>query len=152
MAARVNTVAFLGFQVLDVDVQVHISSGLPAFTKPGLPGVLCSERTPMSAFSHNWTSSGASEVRNRVYGKPPLNPLKSTQESCGSAATVRGAQESVRFRTPVPMCNPTGTKIGFSQLGFAGLRNGVSCRSNPGHPRSADYRRNAQPVSIHNLL
>ena len=33
VAARVNTVAFLGFQVLDVDVQVHISTGLPAFTK-----------------------------------------------------------------------------------------------------------------------
>ena len=37
MAARVNTVAFLGFQVLDVDVQVHISTGLPAFTVVGLP-------------------------------------------------------------------------------------------------------------------
>ena len=37
MAARVNSVAFLGFQVLDVDVQVHISTGLPAFTVVGLP-------------------------------------------------------------------------------------------------------------------
>ncbi|MCH7693653.1 MAG: YifB family Mg chelatase-like AAA ATPase [Proteobacteria bacterium] len=37
MAAHVNTVAFLGFQVLDVDVQVHISTGLPAFTVVGLP-------------------------------------------------------------------------------------------------------------------
>ncbi len=37
MAARVNSVAFLGFQVLDVDVQVHISAGLPAFTVVGLP-------------------------------------------------------------------------------------------------------------------
>ncbi len=37
MAARVNTVAFLGFQVLDVDVQVHISTGLPACTVVGLP-------------------------------------------------------------------------------------------------------------------
>ncbi len=33
MAARVTSVAFLGFQVLDVEVQVHISAGLPAFTK-----------------------------------------------------------------------------------------------------------------------
>ncbi len=37
MAARVNSVAFLGFQVLDVDVQVHMSTGLPAFTVVGLP-------------------------------------------------------------------------------------------------------------------
>ncbi|MCZ6466068.1 MAG: ATP-binding protein, partial [Alphaproteobacteria bacterium] len=37
MAARVNSVAFLGFQVLDVDVQVHMSAGLPAFTVVGLP-------------------------------------------------------------------------------------------------------------------
>ncbi|MFQ5618737.1 MAG: YifB family Mg chelatase-like AAA ATPase [Rhodospirillales bacterium] len=37
MASRVNTVAFLGFQVLDVDVQVHMSTGLPAFTVVGLP-------------------------------------------------------------------------------------------------------------------
>ncbi len=35
VAAHVNTVAFLGFQVLDVDVQVHISTGLPAFTMVG---------------------------------------------------------------------------------------------------------------------
>ncbi len=37
MAARVNTVTFLGFHVLDVDVQVHMSTGLPAFTVVGLP-------------------------------------------------------------------------------------------------------------------
>ncbi len=36
MAARVNTVAFLGFHVLDVDVQVHMFTGLPAFTIVGL--------------------------------------------------------------------------------------------------------------------
>ncbi len=37
MVARVNTVAFLGFEVLDVDVQVQMSSGLPAFHLVGLP-------------------------------------------------------------------------------------------------------------------
>lgn len=37
MVARVGTVAFQGIQVLDVDVQVQMSSGLPAFTIVGLP-------------------------------------------------------------------------------------------------------------------
>ena len=37
MVARVSTVAFQGIEVLDVDVQVQVSSGLPAFTVVGLP-------------------------------------------------------------------------------------------------------------------
>jgi len=37
MVARITTVAFQGFEVLDVDVQVQMSPGLPAFTVVGLP-------------------------------------------------------------------------------------------------------------------
>ena len=37
MLSRVNTVAFNGSEILDVDLQVQISSGLPAFTIVGLP-------------------------------------------------------------------------------------------------------------------
>ncbi len=37
MVARANTVAFRGIEVLDVDVQVQMASGLPAFTVVGLP-------------------------------------------------------------------------------------------------------------------
>jgi magnesium chelatase family protein len=37
MVARVSTVAFQGIEVVDVDVQVHIGAGLPAFTIVGLP-------------------------------------------------------------------------------------------------------------------
>ncbi len=37
MIARVNTVAFQGIDVVDVDVQVEMSAGLPAFTVVGLP-------------------------------------------------------------------------------------------------------------------
>ena len=37
MVARVNTVAFQGIDVLNVDVQVQMASGLPAFTVVGLP-------------------------------------------------------------------------------------------------------------------
>ena len=37
MVARVSTVAFQGIDVLDVDVQVQTTSGLPVFTVVGLP-------------------------------------------------------------------------------------------------------------------
>lgn len=37
MVARINTVAFQGIDVLDVDVQVQITQGLPAFAVVGLP-------------------------------------------------------------------------------------------------------------------
>ena len=37
MVAHVSTVAFQGIEVLDVDVQVQTSAGLPAFTIVGLP-------------------------------------------------------------------------------------------------------------------
>jgi len=37
MAARVQTVAFSGIEVLPVDAQVSINSGLPAFSVVGLP-------------------------------------------------------------------------------------------------------------------
>lgn len=37
MVARVNTVAFQGIDVVDVDVQVQIAPGLPAFSIVGLP-------------------------------------------------------------------------------------------------------------------
>lgn len=37
MVARIKTVAFRGIDVVDVDVQVQVSNGLPAFTIVGLP-------------------------------------------------------------------------------------------------------------------
>ena len=37
MVARINTVAFQGIEVVDVDVQVQVASGLPAFAVVGLP-------------------------------------------------------------------------------------------------------------------
>ena len=37
MTARVNSVAFQGIEVVDVDVQVQMGGGLPAFTVVGLP-------------------------------------------------------------------------------------------------------------------
>ena len=37
MVARVGTVAFLGIEVVEVDVQAQLAAGLPAFTVVGLP-------------------------------------------------------------------------------------------------------------------
>lgn len=37
MLARVNTVAFNGIEILDIELQVQISSGMPSFTIVGLP-------------------------------------------------------------------------------------------------------------------
>ena len=37
MVARVNTVAFQGVEVVDIDAQVQMASGMPAFTVVGLP-------------------------------------------------------------------------------------------------------------------
>lgn len=43
MVSRIHTLAFQGIDVLDVDVQVQTSSGLPAFTIVGLPDKAVSE-------------------------------------------------------------------------------------------------------------
>ena len=37
MVARVSTVAFQGIDVLDVDVQIQMTSGFPTFQIAGLP-------------------------------------------------------------------------------------------------------------------
>lgn len=37
MQARINTIAFSGMEVLDVDLQIQMTSGMPAFTIVGLP-------------------------------------------------------------------------------------------------------------------
>ncbi len=37
LVARVNTVAFQGIEVLDIDVQVQLSGGIVAFNVVGLP-------------------------------------------------------------------------------------------------------------------
>ena len=43
VAARINTVASQGVEVLEVDVQVQIASGVPAFTVVGLPDKVVAE-------------------------------------------------------------------------------------------------------------
>ena len=37
MVARIHTVAFSGIEVLPIEVQVQVSSGVPAFVLVGLP-------------------------------------------------------------------------------------------------------------------
>ncbi len=53
MVARIKTVAFSGIDVLDVDVQVQLASGLPAFSIVGLPDKAVSEaRERVRAATH----------------------------------------------------------------------------------------------------
>ncbi len=37
MVAHINTIAFQGIETIDIDVQVHIAGGIPAFNIVGLP-------------------------------------------------------------------------------------------------------------------
>ena len=48
----------------------------------------------MSANSHKRTSSGASEVQNRVYGKPPIPPYVRTRRLGGAEGRRIGAVTS----------------------------------------------------------
>jgi magnesium chelatase family protein len=43
MLSRINTCAFEGINVIDIDLQVHMSAGMPAFTIVGLPDKSISE-------------------------------------------------------------------------------------------------------------
>lgn len=50
MAAQVRTVAFHGIEVIEVETQVTIASGLPAFTIVGLPDKAVAEIARAGAF------------------------------------------------------------------------------------------------------
>ena len=58
MQARINTVAFQGLDVVDIDLQVQVTSGMPAFTIVGLPDKTIAEskervRAALSAININ---------------------------------------------------------------------------------------------------
>ena len=75
MQARINTIAFSGLEVLDVDLQVQISSGMPAFNIVGLPdkAVAESKERVRAAFS----AIGISFPSERVtVNLAPANLLK----------------------------------------------------------------------------
>ncbi len=66
-----------------------------------------------SARSHNRTSSGASEVQNRVYGKPPLKQPIRPQEYCGTGTGAKDVRKSGRFHT----LSSSSIQIGFTGEG-----------------------------------
>ena len=75
MQARINTIAFSGLEVLDVDLQVQISSGMPAFNIVGLPdkAVAESKERVRAAFS----AVGISFPTDRItVNLSPANLLK----------------------------------------------------------------------------
>ena len=64
MVAHVTTVAFQGIDAVPVDVQVHVASGLPAFTIVGLPDKAVAEsRERVQAALH---ASGLSMPARKV--------------------------------------------------------------------------------------
>jgi len=76
MVARVNTVAFHGIRVMDVDVQVQMAPGLPAFTVVGLPDKAVTEsRAPGCAVDYQSKISGPVFDRIDLHVEvPAVNP------------------------------------------------------------------------------
>ena len=64
MVARVNTVAFQGIDVVDVDVQVQMSPGLPAFAVVGLPDKAVAEAA--SGCARRWRALGLALPPKRI--------------------------------------------------------------------------------------
>ena len=50
MQASIKTVAFVGVSAIEIDVQIQIINGLPAFTIVGLPDKAVAESTNSSIF------------------------------------------------------------------------------------------------------
>ena len=75
MQARINTIAFSGLEVLDVDLQVQITSGMPAFNIVGLPdkAVAESKERVRAAFSAIGISFPAERITVNL---APANLLK----------------------------------------------------------------------------
>ncbi len=73
-----------------------------------------------SAYSHNRTSSGASEVQNRVYGKPPMKQLIRPQEYCGTGTGAKDVQKTVEAVEKVGGLNG-GFGSGFGSFLYASL-------------------------------
>ena len=77
--ARVRTVAFLGLDVAEVDVEVQLASGLPSFTIVGLPDKAVAEsrerargRTSVDGglrTSGRWTGNFRLRVKIRKNGR-----------------------------------------------------------------------------------
>lgn len=85
MTARVSTVAFQGIEVLDIDVQVQVqvAAGLPAFTIVGLP------------------NKAVGESRDRVRARPALRRSRSGCTICAKSR-ARGRPRG-RWKRRPPM-------------------------------------------------
>ena len=76
MVARVNTVAFQGIDVVDVDVQVQIASGLPAFSVVGLPDKAVGESRERVRGALNALGLALPPKRITVTWRPPASPRR----------------------------------------------------------------------------
>ncbi len=111
MVAHVSTVAFQGIEVRDVDVQVHMAPGLPAFTIVGLP------------------DKAVAESRERV--RAALGALGLSMPSRRITVNLAPAdlvKEGSHFDLPIALglletmgALPTGELAGYTALGELGL-------------------------------
>ncbi len=115
MQARINTIAFGGLEVLDVDLQVQISSGMPAFNIVGLPdkAVAESKERVRAAFS----AVGISFPTERItVNLAPANLLK--EGSHFDLAIATGILVCMKILSQEDVCD-------YIILGELGLDNSV---------------------------
>ena len=131
MVARVNTVAFHGIEVLDVDVQVQISGGIPAFNVVGLPDKAVAE--------------SRERVRAALHTMGLALPPKRITVNLSPADMVK---EGSHFDLPIAlgllavMGVLPGERLQRHRRGRRVVR---SCRSRPRHIRRRGRRRPGAP-------
>ena len=133
MLSRVNTVAFNGLEILDVGLQVQISSGLPAFTIVGLPDKAVAE--------------SRERVRAALQSLGLSLPAKRITLNLAPADLLK---EGSHFDLPVAFCLLAGMGvipqeeladyIAFRQRHPAGCRQSQPQRQRPNLPRCQRFR------------
>src|ERR1044071_5984039 len=97
MLARVRTVAFHGVEVIDVETQVSIASGLPAFTVVGLQDEAVAESRERVSHGAGGARSLAATARNRP---DQHRPRQQPRHLPGPGAT-RGGDDPVPLRLAI---------------------------------------------------
>ncbi len=116
MTARISTVAFAGIDVLDIDVQVQLAGGVPAFTIVGLPDKAVGE--------------SRERVRSALHALGLSLPAKRITVNLAPADVMK---EGSHFDLPIALALliamgvlPVEEMAGFYALGELGLDGGLA--------------------------
>ncbi len=116
MISRITTVAFSGIDVLDIDVQVQLSGGIPAFTVVGLPDKAVAE--------------SRERVRGALHALGLSLPAKRITVNLAPADVMK---EGSHFDLPIALALliamgvlPAEEMAGYCALGELGLDGGVA--------------------------